>query len=195
MNSKGLSTEDIRVVEETLRKHPAVDEVLATLSKEENADKIVVYILGEENKIKSNQLLESFSKKNLAEHLIPADYVWVENVQKFIEEKGDANLNFITRNKKENVVYQLPRTKTEKQIHGIWREVLNKTEIGIKEVFFEIGGDSMKCSQVFYLINDQYPDTVSLVDLFKYNTIESLSLYIDELKHSEHKDDLEGFTL
>jgi hypothetical protein len=37
----------------------------------------------------------------------------------------------------------------------------------------------LKLVRVFRLLNERYPDTVTVIDMFKYNTIEALATYID----------------
>jgi acyl carrier protein len=58
--------------------------------------------------------------------------------------------------------------------------VLERPQIGIQDKFFDIGGDSLKVIRVFLLLNDLYPDALTVVDLFKHNTIESVSAYLEE---------------
>jgi amino acid adenylation domain-containing protein len=72
-----------------------------------------------------------------------------------------------------------PRHATEEAIAQIWREVLEREEIGVQDKFFDIGGDSLKIVRVSLMLEELYPNALTVVDLFTYNTIESLSEYLD----------------
>jgi surfactin family lipopeptide synthetase A/fengycin family lipopeptide synthetase D len=72
-----------------------------------------------------------------------------------------------------------PRNSTEEAIAQIWREGLEREQIGVHDKFFDIGGDSLKIIRVSLLLDDVYPNALTVVDLFKYNTIESLSEFLE----------------
>ncbi|HEX2272090.1 MAG TPA: amino acid adenylation domain-containing protein [Pyrinomonadaceae bacterium] len=79
----------------------------------------------------------------------------------------------------EEASFVAPRNATEEAIAQIWREVLEQEQISVRDKFFDIGGDSLKIVRVSLLLEDLYPDALTVVDLFTYNTIESLSEYLD----------------
>jgi acyl carrier protein len=72
-----------------------------------------------------------------------------------------------------------PRGKTEETIAEIWRRVLGTEEMGSNEPFFDVGGDSLKLLRVFRHLDELYPNRLSVVDLFKYNTVKELGDFID----------------
>jgi hypothetical protein len=74
--------------------------------------------------------------------------------------------------------YVAPRNSTEEAIAGIWREVLEREQISVHDKFFDIGGDSLKIIRVSLLLDDLYPNALTVVDLFKYNTIDSLGEFL-----------------
>jgi non-ribosomal peptide synthetase component F/acyl carrier protein len=89
-----------------------------------------------------------------------------------------------------------PRTPTEEAVAAIWQQVLNRPQIGVYDKFFEIGGDSLKIVRVVILLDQLYPKALAVVDLFKYNTIASISDYVDVtfLSH-EPEAAIQGFEL
>jgi amino acid adenylation domain-containing protein len=88
-----------------------------------------------------------------------------------------------------------PRNSTEEAIAQIWREVLERQEVGVQEKFFDIGGDSLKIIRVSLLLEDLYPNALTVVDLFKYNTIQSLGEYLDEQLTESMATATQGFEL
>lgn len=174
----------IDILPDILKKHPSIQEaevIVKNINKDEKI--IVAYIVGEPNHIRSNQLIKKFLSDLIPEEFIPTEFVWLNNLK-------DIPLD------QEYKTHSLPETETEKVIFEMWKEILKTENFGINDVFFEIGGDSLSCSQVFFLINEKYPDLLTLVDLFKYKTIKELGNYIDSLTvETNDEDRVEGFTL
>ncbi|MCP5048322.1 MAG: AMP-binding protein, partial [bacterium] len=46
------------------------------------------------------------------------------------------------------IVYDAPRNPVERKLAGIWETVLGREQVGLKDNFFEIGGDSIKVIQI-----------------------------------------------
>ena len=67
-------------------------------------------------------------------------------------------------------------------IHEIWSDALSASQIGLDDNFFELGGDSLALMQVLDRINNATGASLTLVDLFKYTTIESLAEAIEGTK-------------
>jgi surfactin family lipopeptide synthetase A/fengycin family lipopeptide synthetase D len=73
-----------------------------------------------------------------------------------------------------------PRNDIEAAVAGIWTEVLERTDFSVHDKFFDLGGDSLKIIRVLFLLEDMYPGTITVADLFKFNTIASISDYLEE---------------
>jgi acyl carrier protein len=63
----------------------------------------------------------------------------------------------------------------------IWSEVLNieKEIIGVKDNFFDLGGNSLKVMQVNSKLKEVYEKDIPAVKIFKYPTIRSFTEYIN----------------
>jgi amino acid adenylation domain-containing protein/non-ribosomal peptide synthase protein (TIGR01720 family) len=73
-----------------------------------------------------------------------------------------------------------PRNATEQVLHGLWREVLGLTNIGVHDNFFDLGGQSLKAVRLRAKIESTLNVSVSLRDLFARPTIAELALAIAE---------------
>lgn len=69
-------------------------------------------------------------------------------------------------------------TRAEKQVAGIWREVLGFEELNVNDNFFEIGGDSIQLHRLQALFDEQLPGKVKIVDLFSNQTISKQAHFI-----------------
>jgi len=69
-----------------------------------------------------------------------------------------------------------PRNEKEKNVCHIWAEVLgiDKEHVGIKDDFFQLGGDSIIAIQIISHLRQKLNLTISVKDIFSYKTIASL---------------------
>ncbi|TYS13035.1 hypothetical protein FZC78_22530 [Rossellomorea vietnamensis] len=173
-------------IKEVLVSHSSVKDTKVIYNQNDN--EFTVYLLSNREQVQSNFILGKILKENLPARVEKVVFRWIDNLEEFIHIKSE-NVDEEIR----KTDGKLPKTETENDVLKIWKEVLNVENIGIDDVFFEIGGDSLKCSQVFYLLNEKYPNAITLVDLFKFNTIESVSSHIDMQTNKEHsKKEIEG---
>ena len=70
-----------------------------------------------------------------------------------------------------------PRNEIEQNLATVWRKVLKTDEIGIDDNFFEIGGNSLSLIALHAELSQTY-SSVSVPDLFKYNSIRSLQEHL-----------------
>lgn len=76
-----------------------------------------------------------------------------------------------------------PETELERQIYEIWKQVLNRSDFGIRDSFFELGGDSLKAAEVYYRLEEQ-GIKLEISKLFMFSTIEQLAYEIEQLDYS-----------
>ncbi|HEX8720248.1 MAG TPA: amino acid adenylation domain-containing protein [Pyrinomonadaceae bacterium] len=84
------------------------------------------------------------------------------------------------------VAAEVPRTRTEELIAGVWREVLGAERVGVNDNFFDLGGHSLAMSRVSRRLRELFKVEVPLVELFRNPTVAALA------KHFEKGDDREA---
>lgn len=75
----------------------------------------------------------------------------------------------------------------QKDIGICYAKVLGYDEIDIHTSFFELGGDSILMTRLHLLMNERYPQSVTLTDLYAYNTVYDLSVYLEQKLRMESK--------
>lgn len=60
------------------------------------------------------------------------------------------------------------------QVLAIWREVLQREEVDIHDNFFDIGGTSILLAHVHPRLSVIFGREISITDLLRYPTVESL---------------------
>jgi acyl carrier protein len=66
----------------------------------------------------------------------------------------------------------------EDAVLAIWRDVLQRNEIGLHDSFFDLGGDSMLLLRVAGRLARQLGREVRINDLFRYPTVASFASYL-----------------
>jgi amino acid adenylation domain-containing protein len=124
-----------------------------------------------------------YLSNRLPKYMIPSVLVHVEQMPLTINGKLDrkALLEPEFKNKEQ---YVAPRTELEKQVCGIWAEVLGLAEdkVGINDDFFRLGGNSILAIKLINRINRVLNNCISVEAIFNYHTISSLLLY--HMQHS-----------
>jgi amino acid adenylation domain-containing protein len=72
-----------------------------------------------------------------------------------------------------------PRTDTERQLAAIWCEVLGLERCGIRQNFFDLGGHSLKATQVVSRIANHLHAIVPLRCVFSHPTIDELAPLVE----------------
>src|SRR5436305_1907378 len=72
-----------------------------------------------------------------------------------------------------------PRARTEQALAEIWRRTLELDRIGVRDDFFELGGDSVAAAQVLVAVQREFGRSFPLASLFKAPTIEATAKLIE----------------
>ena len=129
---------------------------------------------------KPDEQLYNYLHGKLPEYMIPAQLVCLDemplNSNGKIERSRLPEVEF-AGNRNE---YVAARNETEQQLVNIWSVLLNSTaeEIGIKDDFFNLGGDSLKIIIMLGKIRSMMNKTVSATAVFAEPTIENIAKLI-----------------
>jgi tyrocidine synthetase-3 len=76
------------------------------------------------------------------------------------------------------VEYVAPRTEMEEKLALIWQEVLGRESIGVKDDYFDLGGNSLNAMRVIKRLIDETGFSLSIKVLFTEKTIENIAQHI-----------------
>lgn len=68
----------------------------------------------------------------------------------------------------------------EKKLVAIWQEILGIEKIGIRDDFFDLGGDSISAIQIIAKITENFPIDYQIQDVIENSTIEIMATDIEE---------------
>ncbi len=98
-----------------------------------------------------------------------------------------------SNNKHANTVkteYTAPRNEIEEKLQGFFKLLTGADTVSIHDKFFQIGGNSLKATQLISHIFKSFKVEFSLTEVFDYSTIELLALEISRKKQSKQTNEI-----
>jgi amino acid adenylation domain-containing protein len=121
--------------------------------------------------------LRNALERELPEAMIPSSFLAIDTIPRSGTGKPDrAALDALdAANPMLQQTFVAPNTPEEQALAGFWLELLDIDKIGVTDDFFKIGGNSLLLVRLYGMINKQFPNKVSVQDLFDHRTIRSLA--------------------
>jgi acyl-CoA synthetase (AMP-forming)/AMP-acid ligase II/acyl carrier protein len=139
---------------------------------------LVGYYVAEEGEEHDNEKVLDYLSTQLPEYMVPTVLVQLERLPLTINGKLDRNALPIPEfGSKGSDSYVGPRNEIEQKICEIWAETLGLSveQVGIRDDFFKLGGDSIISIQIVSRLNKALITHVKVHDIFTCKTIEKLS--------------------
>lgn len=169
-------------IEATLRGHPAVQEAVVVVrdSAQGNRDLVAYVATGDESDLTAE--LRGLLKKKLPEYMVPSYFVLLEAFPLTPNGKIDRRaLPPPDRTRPDlSPSRSAPRNQVEEQLARIWKEVLEREQVGVTDNFFELGGHSLLAVRLVSEIEKAFGQKIPLVSLFRHSTIESLAEVLNQ---------------
>lgn len=167
-------------VETVLRQIPGVKEA-AVLARDVSAGEkeLVAYIVPE----KRNSLPDLYRHLvgTLPSYMIPASMININRMP--LTSSGKLDRSALPEPETNtSLTYMAPRTLIEADLARIWEDVLNKQPIGIRDDFFQLGGQSLKATLLVSRIHKKLNIELPISEVFSNPTIESMAVKLMSLK-------------
>ncbi|MEA5417817.1 amino acid adenylation domain-containing protein [Spirulina sp. CCNP1310] len=92
-----------------------------------------------------------------------------------------------------NTAYVQPQNDIETAIATIWQQLLRVDKVGIYDNFFDLGGHSLLIVKASYELSEALGQKISVVELFQYPTIATLSHSIKARRNPDTVDAVDPF--
>ncbi|MEA5567017.1 amino acid adenylation domain-containing protein [Anabaena sp. UHCC 0399] len=181
---------EIGEIENVLSLHPQVREAVIIARTDNTAEKqLIAYITYNSEKPTLNSL-RYFLKSKLPDFMIPAAFVMLETLP--LTPSGKVDRKALPQpdisHFSENNDFAAPRNQVEAQLVKIWSEILNLPQIGVKDNFFALGGDSLKALHLISRIEQHFSKEIPLATLLTNPLITDLAIVIqdsnNQIRHS-----------
>jgi SagB-type dehydrogenase family enzyme len=117
-----------------------------------------------------------FLRKRLPRHMIPDRFAVLDRLPLTTNGKVD---RAALQSMEEQVVslggYVEPQTPLQKALAGLWSEVLGVERTGLRDDFFQLGGDSILAIQLMNRLKSSFSTDIALRDVLAATTVEQLA--------------------
>jgi amino acid adenylation domain-containing protein len=160
-------------IEKRLLDLKGIDTALLIAYQDSSGNKELAAFILSEQKQDAVKLKEDLGK-SLPTYMIPAQLIQLEKLPLTPNGKVDkrALASIALSSESTLMKYVAPSNEEEKQLVEIWEEILGREQIGIKDDFFQLGGNSLKVMGLFNKVYQQTGLKLVLSDLFRFRTIE-----------------------
>ena len=184
---------ELEEIEMRLSRYPGIKEAAVIAKEDKNKIKFLSAYLVTGKKVEVADIRD-YLIQNLPDYMVPGQYIELERMPLTPNGKVDRKkLRDMTTGVKIETQYVPPRNELDEQLTRIWQEEFELEKVGIKDNYFNIGGDSIRSIRLVNVMNDTMGYSLKIVDLYTYSTIEELSDYIKnnggcDSEGSEHYD-------
>ena len=176
--------------EAALRGLEWVKDVVVTTQPLPSGDhQLVAYIIPREWPAPTVSKLRQALNSQLPDYLAPSAYVFLKLLPRL--PNGKVNRRELPPPNLQrpdlDTAYVIPRTPLEQTLAEIWQEVLNLSQVGAQDHFFELGGNSLNATRVIARIRSRLGVEMGIQSLFEKPTIAGLAQEIERLQALEDR--------
>ena len=168
---------ELEEIEAVLREHPAVRDAVCMVWEQAPGDKRLIATVAADDNLVTATDLRRLLQQRLPEYMTPSSFIIKPELPVTANGKVDRRALTPPDHSRPNVDsgYVAPNTDTERVITAVWQEVLGLDKVGVNDNFFDLGGHSLLVVMVHNRLTEMFMRELSIVDLFRYPTVSSLS--------------------
>ncbi|MBN3519253.1 amino acid adenylation domain-containing protein [Algoriphagus lutimaris] len=164
---------ELTEIQDLAQRYPKVSSALAIVSGESEAQ-IILAIKSDAN-LKEEEMGEFF-RQNLPRYMVP-DLILTLNEFPLLP-NGKVDLNALkgialAKPKASIAAPKVPSSYLERQVAGIWADVMGEEEVPVNKDFYELGGNSLQSIRIIARCRD-IGIKVTPAQFLRYSTVESL---------------------
>lgn len=163
-------------LENNLLKHEQVETAVVVALKDEDQDNfLVAYYTSAE--VLSAKELKLYIQLQVPPYMVPAYFVRVPVIPLTFNGKVDRSKlpNPKAYVEDETTLYVAARNAVEQELVAIWQELLGLPKVSVKDNFFDLGGHSLKATQLIARISERLGASLRLSDIFAHPILEELA--------------------
>ncbi|GGH39623.1 non-ribosomal peptide synthetase family protein [Paenibacillus segetis] len=185
---------EIGEIEDNLEKHEQIkDAVVIPKEDEDGNTMLVAFYTSKTGQVLTKSELVQFLKIKVPAYMVPNYFNVVESLPVSPTGKIDRKqlaLIDVAYDDEQNSNYIAPKDDLQRKIAAAWESAFHRTDIGIQDDFFEIGGHSLKICEILVMLKPQFP-RLKMNDFFQYPTIEKLAERVTVLAQTDPNEALD----
>lgn len=176
---------DAAEIEMALLEHNAIEETVVIAHKTSNDNMgLVAYFVSVTAQVPTVTEIRKFLSGSLPDYMIPSIFVKLDALP--VSPTGKLNYQALPApdNARPNLGVSpiKPRNKTENRLVKVWKEVLGIHPIGVRDNFYDLGGNSILAAHLFTQIQKAFGKTVPASVLLQASNIEQQAEILNQKK-------------
>ncbi len=167
-------------IESRLADMAAVQQAVVQLRTDDDDQFLVCYLVASvAQEINVDDVAHALSSQ-LPDYMIPEAFVVVPAIPLNANGKvSTADLPVPERTRRASTTeYAAPRTEVEKDLVGLFAEVVHVARVGIDDDFFELGGHSLRAAALAARARSELGYEITLRELFAHSTVRQIAEYL-----------------
>jgi amino acid adenylation domain-containing protein len=175
---RGLRIE-LSEIEASMRAHHSVSDAAVVARQTGTHDKrLLGYVILRPAATLNETEFRQWLGERLPEAMIPARVIFLGSFPRTPNGKLDKNA-LPDPGIASSSGHDHPMSDVEREIAAIWADVLQVNCVGLTDRFFDLGGHSLLVAELLDRIQDGWGSEITLVDLFRYPTVQSLAEFLE----------------
>jgi amino acid adenylation domain-containing protein len=170
-------------IQTALVDHPGIGDAVVLVREDVPGDKrLVAYLIAAAEAAAQPTVseLRQFLRRTLPDYMVPSEFLYLEEFPR--TPNGKLDRGGLPAPGGERPVleaeYVAPENDLEQIIAAAWKDALNKREVGVHDNFFDLGGHSLLLVQLHGRLEQELPQQVAMIDLFRFPTIRLLAEHL-----------------
>ena len=168
-------------IESILNEHAGIQQSVVLAREDSPGDKrLVAYVVASDRAANTVHDLRAYLKEKLPEYMLPSAFVFLNAMPLTANGKLDRNALAAPDPSGQDLEHSFvaPGNPLEETIAQIWADVLKLEKIGMHDNFFDLGGHSLKATQVVSRVREVLRTDLPVRVLFEAPTVAELALRI-----------------
>ncbi|HEV7279867.1 MAG TPA: amino acid adenylation domain-containing protein [Pirellulaceae bacterium] len=168
-------------IETALREEPGVRDAVAMIREDSpGIRRLVAYLVTSEGDVADIAALSASLADRLPSHMIPSAFVTLDALPLSPHGKLDRRAlpSPEAASGPTSDAYEAPRDEAETKLVELWQEILGLPQVGVRDGFFELGGDSLSSVALASRIRREFGVDLPLAQLLQANTVERMAILL-----------------
>jgi len=168
---------ELNEIEAALDTHSAMREAIVVVkdSTQGNEPRLVCYFTEKSTPTPTTAALREHLRTRLPDYMVPAAFHRLDNFPLSPNGKVDRRaITALPEPVSTTNALETPTSEIETIIRKSWADTLGRTNFGLEDNFFDVGGDSIQIAQIHMRLQAELKKTFPITDLFAHTTIRAL---------------------
>jgi amino acid adenylation domain-containing protein len=175
---------DLAVIEQALCRLQQIRHALVKTDDGLVGGQLVAYVVKKEDAVIGPSELRRSLSGSIPDWLLPAHFVFLEALP--VDRHGKVARHLLPQRSRErpelSTPYEAPKSLTARQLAACFAEVLQIDPVGVRDSFFDLGGDSLLATTLSFEIEKRFEIHLSPELIFDHPTVAALQSHLHNRK-------------